>query len=159
MADFLFNTGSSELWDGTTDYLTDSDLKMGMATSSYVADRDDDLAEEAADDFEQHELEGGGYTGGWGGAGRKVLASKTVTVDKTNDRSYADCADITWTALGAAAGTPAMACLIEERATDDTNTRMHGHWDSGFPVTPNGGDVTLQIAAGASGGLFYLATA
>ncbi len=158
MADFLYNTASADLWNGTTDFITDSDIKMGLATSSYVADRDNDFLEEAANDFNEHELSGGNYTAGFGGAGRKVLASKSITVDKSNDRAYADCADITWTALGAAAGTPSQAITLEER-TNDADSALLAHHDSGFPVTPNGGDVTVQIAAGASGGLFYLATA
>lgn len=160
MTDFLYNTGSMELWDGTTDFLTEASLKVGMAESSYAADRDDDLADEAgADDFIDHEINGTGYVGGWGNSGRKVLNTPTITIDKANDRAYADSVDLTWTALNADVGTPAMAVLLEERATDDTTTRLFVHWDSGFPVTPNGGDVTLQWAAPASGGMFYLATA
>ena len=159
MADFLYNTGSMELWDGTTDFLTEASLKIAMATSSYSADRDDDLAEVGVDDFNEHEITGTGYVAGWSGSGRKVLNTPTITIDKANDRAYADSVDLTWTALNADVGTPSQAVMLEERATDDTNTRLVVHWDSGFPVTPNGGDVTLQWAAPASGGMFYLATA
>lgn len=160
MSDWLYNTGSSEIWDGTTDILTEVDYKMGMAKSTYVADRDDDVADAAgANDFIDEELSGTGYVAGWGNSGRHALSSKTITVDKANDRSYFDCADETWTGVAAGAGTPSQAITLEERATDDTNTRLHVHHDSGFPVTPNGGDITVQIATPANGGLFYLATA
>lgn len=145
MAEFLYNTGSMELWDGTMDILTEADMKIMLVTSSYVADRDDDVVDAAGpNDPIDHELTGAGYVAGWTNSGRKVLASKTITIDKAADKSDFDCADITWTAIDA--GTAAQALLIEERLTSDVNTRLYSHHDTNFPVTTNGGDLTLNIA-------------
>lgn len=146
MANFAYNTGSKELWDGTIDLLTNT-IKLMLVASGYTADRDDDVIDAGgANDPVDHEYDGTGYTGGWGGAGRKALASKTITVNKANDRSEFDAADVTWTSLGPAggAGDPTQLLTIKEGATDDTTSRLIVHSD--FSVTTNGGDVTAQIA-------------
>jgi hypothetical protein len=144
MAEFLYNTGSMELWDGTMDILTEADMKVMLVTSTYTADRDDDVVDAAgANDPIDHELSGTGYVAGYGNSGRKTLASKTITIDKGNDRSDFDAADVTWTGIDA--GTAAQMLLIEERATDDTNSRLYSHHDTNFPVVTNGGDLTVTI--------------
>ena len=146
MADFVYNTGANDIgMDQIIDVITDALLKAMLVTSSYVADRDDDVVDAAgANDAIDHELSGTGYTGGFGGSGRKVLASKSLTVDKANNRVEFDCADIVWTAINA--GTPSQMLIIRE-LTDDTATRLVSHHDSGFPVTTNGGDLTVTIDA------------
>ena len=80
-------------------------VKAMLVTSSYVADRDNDFVDEAgANDPIAHELSGTGYTAGFGNSGRKALASKTLTTDKTSNRVEFDCADIVWSSINA--GTP-----------------------------------------------------
>ena len=144
MAEFLYNTGSMELWDGTFDILTGT-IKVMLVTSSYVADRDNDLADEAgANDPIDHELTGTGYVAGWGNSGRKTLGTKAIIVNKGSDRSEFDAADVTWTGIDA--GTAAQMLAIVENATDDTNTRLVSHHDTNFPVVTNGGDLTVTIA-------------
>jgi hypothetical protein len=133
------------LVDGTYDWLTDT-FKVMLVAAAYVEDRDDDKADEAgANDPIDEEYDGTGYTGGWGGAGRKTLASKTSTVNKASDRTDFDAADVVWSSIGpaGAAGDPASLLQIKENATDDTNTDLISHHD--FVVTTNGGDVTAQI--------------
>lgn len=145
MADFVYNTGANDIgMDQVIDVLTDALLKAMLVTSSYVADRDNDFIEEGVNDANEHELSGTGYTGGFGGSGRKVLASKTLTVDKANDRVEFDCADIVWTAIDA--GTPSQMLIVRE-LTNDLASRLVAHHDSGFPVTTNGGDLTVTIDA------------
>ena len=141
MADFLYNSGSMDLWDGSLDIITDASVKAMLVTSSYVADRDNDFVEEGVNDANEHELTGTGYAAGFGGAGRKVLGTKTITVDKATDRSDFDCADITWTAIDA--GTASQLLIIEE-ITNDLASVLISHHD--FAVVTNGGDVTAQIA-------------
>lgn len=144
MADFAYNTGSMELWDGSMDILTGTGVKVMLVAVLYVANRDDDLVDAAgANDAIDHEISGTGYTGGWGGSGRKALASKAIVVNKTSDRSEFDAADVVWTAIDVATE-PSQLLMIEERATDDTNTRLLTHHD--FSVVTNGGDITAQIA-------------
>jgi hypothetical protein len=155
MADFLYNTGSSELWDGTIDLLTDTPAGM-LVTSSYVEDRDNDVVDAGgADDAVDHELTGTGYAAGWGGAGRKDYASKAIAVDKANDRSTFDIADLVWTSINA--GSAAGLLTIVEGGANDTTSRLIAFHDC-VAVT-NGGDLTVTIPTPANGALFNLATA
>ena len=144
MVSFVYNTGDQEIIDRTIDLIANT-LKIMLVTSSYVANKDDDVVDAAGvNDPVDHEINVTGYTRGWGGAGRKTLASKLLTIDKTNDRTGFDCADITWTALGAGA-TIAAAILIKEGAANDTTSRLIAYLD--ITDTPtNGGDITLTIA-------------
>ncbi len=144
MADWVYNSGGGDIGiEQNIDLLAVAIVAM-LVTSSYVANRDNDFVEEGADDANEHELSGTGYTAGFGGGGRKALASKTITVDKTNDRIEFDCADIVWTAINA--GTPSQMLIVRE-ITNDLASVLISHHDSGFPVTTNGGDLTVTIDA------------
>ncbi|KKN15253.1 hypothetical protein LCGC14_0987980 [marine sediment metagenome] len=143
MATFVYNKGTTEIANGGIDLLTDT-LKMMLVTSSYVADRDDDFIEEGVDDANEHEIVVSGYTGGFGGAGRKTLGTKTVTEDDANDRVEFDIANITWTALGVGA-TIAGAIIVKE-ITNDLASILIAYLDIADTPT-NGGDVTLDINA------------
>lgn len=154
MADFLYNTGSNDLWDTTQpiDLIVDT-IKVMLCTSSYVADRDNDFIEEGVNDANEHELTGTGYTAGFGGSGRKTLGSKTITVDKANDRTEFDAADVVWTAISA--GTASQALLVKE-ITNDLASVLIAHIDTGgFPIVTNGGDLTI---AWNTEGIFSLNT-
>jgi len=142
-AAFVYNTAASDMWQDIIDLLNDT-IKIGLSTSTHVPNRDDDFLDIAGStDFTAGELTGTGYTAGFGGAGRKTLASKTITVDKTNDRAEFDCADITWTAISA--GTAAQATVLKE-ITNDAASKTIANIDSGgFPVVTNGGDLTIQV--------------
>jgi len=144
MASFVYNTAAKELLDEI--YFNTDVLKIMLVTSSYVANRDDDVVDAGgANDAIDHELNGvSGYTRGWGGAGRKT-AVLTHEVDKTNDRAEIDIADLTWTALGTGA-TIAAAILIKEGGANDTTSRLIAYFD--ITDTPtNGGDITLDFDA------------
>lgn len=82
--------------------------------------------------------------------GRKTLASVTVTVDDTNDRVDIDAADPVWTAAsGAAVG--AIVICYDPDTTTGTDADLIPLTKHDFVVTPNGGDITAQIAAGGFG--------
>ena len=150
MVDFVYNTAGGEMIQGGTalDVLADAKVKwMLIASTSYAADRDDDLVDAAgANDAIDHEMSGTGYVAGYNGAGRHVLASRSITINKTSDRSEFDAADETWTAIDA--GTVEQALVIKEDhlgvAGNDTETRVISHHDTNFPITTNGGDLTIQ---------------
>ena len=92
MASFHYNTAANKVYDASLDMLVDV-IKVGLSTSTHVPIRDDDFLDEVgADDFIDGELSGTGYTAGFGGAGLLTLASKTIIVDKPNDRSEFDAA-------------------------------------------------------------------
>lgn len=143
-ASFCYNRFALELLDNTKDLVANAGVKVGLSTSTHVPNRDDNFASDGgADDFVDGELSGTGYTGGFGGAGRKALASKTYTEDDANDRAEFDAADLTWTAINA--GTVAQANILDETgASDDTGTEVVANIDTGgFPVVTNGGDLTI----------------
>lgn len=84
------------------------------------------------------------------GANRKTIAdgAVTVTYDDTNNRTAIDIADQTWTAL-ANDGTGAVGAVEVGYDTDtsagtDANILPATHHD--FAITPDGSDVTAQIA-------------
>lgn len=145
MADFVCNRAAKEMWDGTIDLLVDT-IKIGLSSSTHVPNRDDDLLDlGTASDFSSGELTGTGYTAGFGGAGRKTLASKTIVEDDTNDRAEFDCADLVWTAINA--GTAAQATVMKE-ITNDAASRPIANIDSGgFPKVTNGGDLNFTVNA------------
>lgn len=124
--------------DRTIDFANDT-IKAILVDDTYVYDADHDFANDVSAD----ELTGTGYTGGFGGSGRKTLASKTITNDTANDRVEYDFADITWTALNA--GTIGGVVLVKE-ITNDAASPIIAFLDPTNLVT-NGGDVTLVVNA------------
>lgn len=147
MASLVYNTAAKEILDNTINLSSDT-IKVMLVTSSYVANKDDDVVDAAgADDPVDHEISVTGYTGGWGGAGRKTLANKQFTVDDTDDEAVFDnTVDLTWTALGAGA-TIAAAIVIKEGGADDTTSRLIAYLELASPFATNGGDFTLQFDA------------
>ena len=155
MASFWYNTGLTECMDGTIDIDTDT-IKIMLVTSSYSANQDDDVVDAGgANDAVDHEISVTGYTGGYGGAGRKTCTI-TMQANDTDNRVDIAIADLTWTSLGSGA-TIAAAILIKENATDDTNTRLIAYFDVSDTAT-NGGDITLDFNALGSGGNLRIAT-
>jgi len=142
MASFWYNTAKKEIMDGTIDLLANT-IKVMLVTSSYVANADNDVVDAAgANDPIDHELTGTGYVAGWGGAGRKTLASKTIVVDKPNNRSEFDAADLQWASINA--GIAAAAIIIKEGGANDTTSRLIAYIDTGgFPISTNGGNLDV----------------
>ncbi len=143
MASFIFNNGALDISNGAIDLDTDTLQVMLTATATlYTEDRDDDFVDESgANDPIDAELSVAGYTGGFGGAGRKVAAI-TSAVDKPNNRAEFGITDITWTGL-AAGETIDHALLIDER-TNDADSRLVACFDIADTPT-SGGDVTLDF--------------
>ncbi len=156
MANFIYNTAAKELLDGTINLNTDT-IEWVLVTSSYVADRDDDVVDAGgANDVIDHEIVATNYTGGHAGAGRKAAngGSPAWTTDKTNDRAEWDADDpATWTSLGGATNaTIAAAVLIKRGASDDTTARLIAYVDTttgspSLPFTTNGSNFTLSYNA------------
>lgn len=143
MATFVTNHAAKMIADGTLALLTDT-IKAMLVDSTYVGNRDDDFVDDgSANDPQSHEVSGTGYTGGFGGAGRKTLASKTLTEDDANDRAAFDAADTVWTGL--TVGTIGGVVLIKE-ITNDAASLIIAFLDATDLVT-NGGDVTAVWAA------------
>ncbi|HEU0020870.1 MAG TPA: hypothetical protein VFR55_04255 [Dehalococcoidia bacterium] len=90
-----------------------------------------------------------GYTGGFAGAGRLTLGSKTLAVDQANDRAEFDCANPAWTGISQAAAETWVGFLIIKEITNDAASPVLAHIDTatGLPLTPNGSDITLTVDA------------
>jgi hypothetical protein len=139
MASITTNKGRTLIANGSVDLLTDT-LKVMLLSAAYTPNKDHNFIS----DISANELSGTGYTAGFGGAGRKTLASKTVTQDDTNDLAIFDAADVTWTAINA--GTVAYAAVVKE-VTSNADSPVLAVLDVSPDVATNGGDWTLQFGA------------
>lgn len=146
MASGAFQTGVMKLHDGTNTYLGSTVKILLLATATpFTYDPDVKLLDAGgANDITDAELNVTGYTRGFGGAGRKTLASKTIAVNDANNRIEWDCADITWTALGT--GQTIAAAVICVELTNDAATAPIAYLDPTDTPT-NGGNITIQIAS------------
>lgn len=143
MPTFVYNKAAEEIATGTIDLLSDT-IKTMLVNSTYSAARTDLVVDAGgANDALDAEISVSGYTGGWGGSGRKSLTSKTLTVDQPNNRAEFDAADLTWTALGSGATIAAMI-LIKEGGSNDTTSRLIAYLDV-TDTSTNGGDITFTF--------------
>jgi len=123
--------------------LSSDTLKAVLVTSGYTPNADHNFLDSITASTSK-ELSGTGYTAGFGGSGRKTLASVTVTQDDTNDLAVFDAADLTWTAINA--GTVAYVAIVKE-ITDDAHSPILAVLSLSPAVTTNGGDLTIQFSA------------
>ena len=146
MASILFNKAKEDIIGGVIDLNADT-LKLMLVDSTYTPDPDTELVDAGgASDILDAEISVTGYTGGWGGAGRKTLTSKNFSNDSATDRAIFDSTvDYTWSSLGAGA-TIVAAVLIKEGGANDTTSRPIVYIDTN-DVSTNGGDITLQLDA------------
>lgn len=146
MASIVYNRAKKELLDGTIDLVNDT-IKVMLVTSSYVADPDHDFVDMGgANDPIDHELSGTGYQAGFAGTGRKTLANKSfVESDATNKGYFDNTVDPTWPAINAGV---AAAFIVYKHLTNDAASVLIAYVDTGgFPITTNGGDLTIQFNA------------
>lgn len=138
MASRFYNAGLSEIMNGGIVLLTDT-IKVMLVTPTYAFDPDHQFVSSV----NTNELSGTGYVAGFGGAGRKTLATKTVTKDNVNDKAFFDAADLTWTSINA--GTLGWIILIKEITNDAASKLIAALDPTDFPTT--GANVTVQFAA------------
>ena len=133
----IYNNFKELLFNGGIDLDTDT-IEVALVSDSpaYTPDID---GEAFVDDV----LDGGVTASELSGTG---YSRKTVTItvaqDNTNDRATADTTDLTYTGLDA--GT-IDAILVFKTVTNDSDSPLIAHLTStDFPLTTNGGDVTIQ---------------
>jgi len=146
MAAVVYNRFKKEMADGTIDLLTDV-IKVMLVTSTYVANPDHDFVDMGgASDPIDAELTGTGYQAGFAGTGRKTLSNKAIAEDDANNRAEFDnTVDLTWSAINAGA---AAAFIVYKHLTSDAASVLIAYVDTGgFPITTNGGDLTIQFNA------------
>lgn len=125
-------------------------LKLVLVQSSYTVVLTQDLVDNGgANDIIDHELSVSGYTGGYGGAGRKAISGSltpTWARDDANLRIEFDFSDpAAWTSLasGQTIGYVATVCEDYDGAVDDTDSLVVGVDDTN-DVPTNGGNVTYS---------------
>lgn len=143
MASLTTNKLRQLLLNAGIDLLSDT-IKAMLVGSGYTPDKDHDFVASITGGGTSYELSGTGYTGGFGGSGRKALASKAVTKDDSADVAYLDAADLTWTAIDA--GTVAYVAIIKE-GTSDADSPLLCVVDVEPNVVTNGGDYEVVWAA------------
>lgn len=71
----------------------------------------------------------------------------TITVDDTNDRVDVDIPDQTWTSVAAGDGWNDLVVGYDSDSTSGTDSSIVPISQHDFVVTPNGADITAQIAS------------
>lgn len=140
MASLTFNVGSYQLQHRDVDYLSDT-IEIILTKSTYTPNKDDTNSVYAA-----AEISGvSGYTGGYAGAGRKTLGTKTITNDTTNDRTVYDAADPSAWTLGT--GDTVGGAIIGKKGSANDTTAIPLFFLDFTDVPTNGSTFTLSFHA------------
>jgi hypothetical protein len=151
VADFMYNQGKGRVagWADQVNANTPTNAAIIlMAINTATADatlQDLDSFAAIESDGSTAEVTNSGYA-------RKTLdqaGGLTVTVDDTNNRVDVDCPDQTWTAVAASPG--AWTDLVfgfDSDTTGGTDSAILPGTQHDFAVTPDGSDITAQIATG-----------
>lgn len=132
MANVTYNTFKKRLIDGGITW-SSADIRLLLITNGYTVDADDVFVNDLTP--VSNELSGTGYT-------RKTLVSKSTSQDDVNNRAEGTADNVSFTGINA--GTAA-ACVLFVQVTNDTDSWLICFIDTGgFPVTTNGGDLTIQ---------------
>lgn len=146
MANLVYNAGLEELGKATTD-LDSADLRVLLVKTTYTANKDHLLVDDgSANDPASHEIAVAGYA-------RQALANKAVTRDDTNDFAYLDADDVVFTSL-TTGETIGGAILYRHTGADGTSPLIAFYDVADTPT--NGGNVTIQWATPANGGVLKL---
>lgn len=150
MADFIFNQakGKAAEWaarvnanDPTNSVLVVSWWNRGAATDATLKDYDTVAQVEA--DANAAEITNSGYS-------RQVMdqtAGITITIDDTNDRVDVDIPDVTKTAVAAGTAITDAMVAYDSDSTGGTDANIVPISFHAFAVTPDGSDITMQVAA------------
>jgi hypothetical protein len=145
MANVFMNEAKESILDRNIDLIADT-LKCALVTATYTANADDQFID-AGGASDVVDARASGTTD-------QTLAGKAIGKDTTNDFAYFDANDSVFTAVSA--GSAIVAAVVYKDTGTPTTSKIVGYFD--IPdVTPNGGDITIQWAAAASGAMFKLA--
>lgn len=140
MSNFLYTKMGKVILDGGLDLSSGADTIEVMLLGAHTADPDDEFVADLVAD----ELSVTGYTGGYGGASRKVLASQDTVEDLTNDLVLFDGTDIIWESLSG--GATVEHVIIYKNITSDALSPLLAHIDTVVPPFPasTGGNFTVS---------------
>lgn len=146
MANLMFNEGNESIIDRTIDLLADT-IKIMLVSSTYSPNKDDQFIDTGgASDPVDARIPG---------TTDQTLASKAIAKDTTSDHVSFDATDPVFTAVTAGA-TVAGAVVYKDTGTPTTSKSLC-YLDLPDTAT-NGGDITVQFATPANGGIFRLIT-
>ncbi len=131
MASSVYNRGKKMLGNGDAIWGSTT-IGVILVASGYTPDVDHNFVSDLT-----AELSGGNYV-------RKVLASKAVTENDTDDRFEYAATAVTWTALEAAAGSPTKAIIYDNTNGSDATRDLIAWIELQSPPVPNGGDYVVQ---------------
>jgi len=125
---------------GAIAFLSDT-IKVAICTATYTPDADHEFIDAGgASDVVDARLSG---------TTDQTLANKVIGKDNTGDFAYIDADDVVFTAVPA--GTAAARVVVYKDTGTPTTSPIIASLD--VAVTPNGGNITVQFAAPASGGI------
>lgn len=145
-ATIAMHEGTLRILDRSIDLLADT-LKLMLCSNVYTENKDDQFIDTGgASDAVDARL---------AGTTDQTLGSKAVGRDTTGDFSYFDAADVTF--VGVTGGQTAGKAVLYKDTGTPTTSRILAVFDIA-DITTNGGDITIQFAAPASGGVLKYAS-
>lgn len=146
MANVVFNSGAMRLLGGATgaiNFVSDT-IKARLVAAGYAPNKDDEFIDAGgANDVVDHTI-GTAVT----------LTNPAIGKDNTGDFAYIDADDVLFTSVPG--GTDVAKVVYYKDTGTATTSPLICSLD--VAVTPNGGNITIQHAAPASGGIAKLAT-
>lgn len=146
MASHLFMEGLMQVYNGTIDVDSDT-LKAIAMKAAYSPAKDDDGIITAS------EIVATGYTGGFGGAGRKTV-SITLNRDDVAFELEVDFSDVAFGALGNGANDTIGSIVLAKEVTSDVLSLAIAKDELTGNVLTNGGTITYSPA---TEGMFKIA--
>jgi hypothetical protein len=145
MANLFYNEAKESIVDRNIDLISDT-IKIMLVNSVYTPDADHQFIDEGgASDAIDARLSG---------TTDQTLGTKAIGKDTSGDFAYFDAADALFSAVTTAQ--TAVAAIVYKSTGTDSTSKLICYLD--ITDTPtNGGDITIQFAAPASGGVFKLA--
>jgi len=155
MANFVYNQGKFLLANGSLNLLTDN-IALLLVTPSYEASN---TIAHLADANTVHELASFELTTGTvTGYGRYALTSKTVSetddAGTSNGFAFFQAANVTFASLGT--GNTVGGCVLFRQGANNNASPLIAFYDV-VDTPTNGGDITIQWASNANGGVLKLA--
>lgn len=146
MASIMYNEGNQSIIDRDID-LAANTIKAMLVNSTYTPNKDDQFIDTGgASDAVDARLSG---------TTDQTLANKAIGKDDTNDFAYFDADDVVFSAV--TTGQTAVGVVIYKDTGTPTTSKLIAYLD--ITDTPtNGGDITIQFATPANGGIFKLTT-
>lgn len=125
------------------------DIRVLLVGSGYTPNKD----HEFVSDVVASEIAGTGYTGGFGGSGRKAVTTPVIGYDDTGDFAYFDGDDVSWAGLSGV--TPAYA-IVHKKGAADASSPVIACVDV-VDLATGGETYKIIWSAPASGGIVKIA--